>query len=229
MRKYLLFGLTFVFAALPPIGAIQAQSLNLEQVLSRMDERGDQLQSMSADIVQRKWTDILGEFDQGERGRFYFLRRDDTTFLRKDIEQPSQNVLTIAGGDVLFYQPSLKQAQRYQLGTHKDKTEFLLLGFGSDPQALKEAYEIELLGQEDVDGQTAYRLELTPRSKQTAAFFVRIELWVDSDLWVPIQQKLVEPTQDYLLINFSDIELNPDISRSRFEVKLPSDVRVIKN
>lgn len=229
MRKYKLSGLNLILLVFLSVGPLQGQSLNLEQVLARMDENGDQLRAMSADILQRKWTDILGEFDEGERGQFYFLRSGDTTFLRKDIEQPGKNVLTIAGGEVLFYQPSLKQAQRYQLGTHKDKTEFLLLGFGSDPEALKEAYEIRLLGREDIDGRSTYRLELKPRSKQTAAFFVRIELWVDSELWVPIQQKLVEPTQDYLLIQFTDIELNPDISTSRFKVTLPSDVRVIKN
>lgn len=229
MRKYLLLSLSLVFSTLLSTGGMEGQSLTLEQVLSHMDEKGDQLRSMSADIVQRKWTDILQEFDQGERGRFYFLRTDDATFLRKDIEEPSKNVLTIAGGEVLFYQPSLKQAQRYQLGTHKDKAEFLLLGFGSDPEALKEAYEIQLLGQERVDERTTYRLELKPRSKETAAFFVSIELWVDSELWVPVQQKLVEPTRDYLLIQFSDIELNAGLSQSRFDVKLPSDVKVIKN
>lgn len=210
-----------VILALLFSGLLQGQSLSLEQVLSRMDQKGDQLQSMSADILQRKWTDILGEFDQGERGKFYFLRSGGDTYLRKDIEQPSKNVLTIAGSEVLFYQPSLRQAQRYQLGTHKDKTEFLLLGFGSDPAALKEAYEIRLLGQEKIDGRNTYRLVLQPKSKQTAAFFVSIELWVDSEMWVPIQQKLVEPTQDYLLIQFSNIELNPKVSRSLFEVKLP--------
>ena len=36
--------------------------------------------------------------------------------------------------------------------------------------------------------------------------------------WVPIQQKLVEPTQDHLLIRFQDLELNPKLSKGDFNV-----------
>ena len=95
--------------------------------------------------------------------------------------------------------------------------------------ALKETYEISLIGEEQLGDRTTYQLELKPKSDKVSAFFVRIEIWIDSELWVPVQQKLVEPTQDHLLIRFSDIELNPKLSRSRFDLKLPDDVRIIGN
>jgi outer membrane lipoprotein-sorting protein len=48
-------------------------------------------------------------------------------------------------------------------------------------------------------------------------------------MWVPIQQQLVEPTQDYLLIRFADVELDPELSKSDFDVNLPKDVKIIQN
>lgn len=206
---------------------LSAQALTLEQVLSKMDQAGTTLKSMSARITQKKWTDILEQFDKGETGQFIFLKEKNDVYLRKDIALPQPNTLVIRQGNVLFYQPKIKQAQKYNLGKNNDKAEFLLLGFGSDKEALKKAYRIQLLKKETLRGRETYVLELTPRSEEVSAYFSQIVLWVDSKLWVPVQQKLVEPNKDYLLIDFDEIKLNDRISKSRFELKLPKDVKVV--
>ena len=202
-------------------------SLSLDTVLSKMDGKGATIRSMSAGISQTKWTDVLEEFDQEESGRFYFLRQSDGVYLRRDITEPQKHSLVIRRSILLFYQPRIKQVQKYHLGRNQDKAEFLLLGFGNKKAALKEAYTIRLLGQESIGEDQTYLLELTPKSKQVSAFFSKILLWIDSHLWVPIQQKLMEPTGDYLLIRFTNIRLQDGISSSRFELILPGDVEVV--
>lgn len=209
------------------IQAETEESLTLEQVLTKMDQVGGSLRSMTSSISQKRWTDILQEFDQGESGRFFFLKDKDELHLRKDVAKPQENTLVISEGKLLFYQPKIKQLQKYDLGERRDRAEFLLLGFSSNKQALKEAYQIRLGEKETVQGRETYPLELTPRSESLSAYFSQIVLWIDTTLWVPIQQKLVEPTRDYLLIHFEDIDLNPDISKSRFDLKLPKDVQVV--
>ncbi|MGH9340154.1 MAG: LolA family protein [Acidobacteriota bacterium] len=209
-----------------PAGSAAPQS-SLEEVLSRMDQAGSSLRSMKAEISQRKWTDILEEFDEGETGLFYLLRDKGQIYLRKDIQAPQANSLIIADGEVLFYQPRIRQVLKRSLGQSNQKAEFLLLGFGSDKQALKQAYKISLIGREEMDGHQTYVLELIPRSDRVSAFFTKIVLWVDSERWIPVQQKLVEPTRDYLLFHFQDIQLNPNISKSRFELKTPKGVKVV--
>lgn len=218
------FSLSFLFCLLLS-PALEAATL--DEILGQMDRAGNQLDSMQATIHQKKWTDILSEYDDGEQGLFSFLRKDDEVFLKKAIREPSENILIIREGEVTFYQPAIKQAQRYELGQHGDKAEFLLLGFGSDQEALREAYEIEFQGEEEVNGEKVYKLQLTPRGERVAAFFTRIILWVDAGRWIPVQQKLVEPTRDHLLIRFSDIVLNPKLSESDFKVDLPKDVQII--
>lgn len=207
--------------------AASDKGLSLEEVLSNMDKRGQSLSSMSSTIVQKKWTDILEEFDEGERGRFYFLLENQKVFLRKEITEPQQSTLVIRDGKLVFYQPKIKQAQRYDLGNKTDKAEFLLLGFTSNKEAMKKTYSIKRLGQDRLGDRDTHVLELTPKSKTVSAHFSQIVLWVDSQLWVPIQQKLVEPTRDYLLIHFDEIKLNDGIKKSHFDLKLPKNVRVI--
>jgi outer membrane lipoprotein-sorting protein len=209
--------------------ALAAPAPTLDQILTKMDKVGQNLKSLQAEIVQKKWTDILGEYDEGEKGEFLFLKEGDGIYLRKEISEPTASVLVIKDGNVTFYQPAIKQAQEYKLGNHKDKAEFMLLGFGTNKEALRRTYDISYLGEDQIDGKTTYQLELKPKSDQVAAFFVRIILWVDAERGIPIQQQLVEPTQDHLLIRFSDIRLNPKLSKSDFDVKLPRDVRVIRN
>ena len=203
------------------------QSLTIEEILTEIDQTGATLKSMSSSIDQKKWTDILEEFDQGESGRFDFLKDGEKIYLRRDIEKPQENTLIVRDGEVLFYQPKIKQLQKYDLGQRRDRAEFLLLGFSSNKEALKEAYDIRLGEKEIIGGRETYLLELTPKSEQVSAYFNQIVLWIDVESWVPIQQKLVEPTRDYLLIRFDDIQLNPKISKSRFDLKISDDVQVV--
>ncbi|MFQ5740332.1 MAG: outer membrane lipoprotein carrier protein LolA [Acidobacteriota bacterium] len=213
----------------PLCGTLNGAGMSVGQVLGKIEARGKTLRSMSAKIRQKKWTDILQEFDAGESGRFLFFKKGRKVYLRRDLTSPQESSLVIRDGRLLFYQPAIKQAQKHDLGQNRDKAEFLLIGFGSSRKSLEETYVTRLSGRELLGGHNAYVLELTPRSDRVAAFFSRIVLWVDPEMWVPVQQKLVEPTEDYLLVEFSDIQLNPKISESDFRLKLPKDVKIVGN
>ncbi len=204
-----------------------AQAASLDEILARIDDHSRTLRSMKASIHQKKWTDILEEFDRGESGHFLFLREKGKLYLRKDIVEPQESVLVIRESQAIYYQPRIRQAHRMNLGQHRDKAEFMLLGFSSDQEALKKSYEIKLLGQDSVQDRQTWVLELTPRSRNVSAYFSKIVLWIDAELWVPIQQKLVEPTRDYLLIGFADIQINPPLSKSGFDLKLPKGTKLI--
>jgi len=98
--RFLAFLLPFVFAV-SFVQAETAESLTLEQVLTKIDQVGASLRSMSSSISQRRWTDILQEFDQGESGQFFFLKEKDEIYLRKEIDNPQKNTLIISEGKLL--------------------------------------------------------------------------------------------------------------------------------
>ncbi len=209
------------------LGGAPARTMTLEKLLDQLEEQGATIKSMSASLEQKKWTDILEEFDEGESGRFLFLKDRDQVFLRREIEEPQLSSLVIADGDLTFFQPRIKQAQKHRLGKHKDKAELLVLGFGSTREALEETYEMKLLGEEKVGEAQTWILEMIPRSDRAQAFFGKIVLWIDADRWIPIQQKLVEPTDDYLLVRFSEVQLNPRLNPSDFKLKLPKGTQIV--
>lgn len=218
----------FVFClACTILSGAPVQTMTLEKLLDRIEEQGSTIKSMEASLEQKKWTDILDEFDEGEFGRFLFLKEKDQVFMRKEIEEPQLSSLVIADGEVVFFQPLIKQAQKYRLGKNKDKAELLVLGFGTTHEALEEAYYLKLLGEEKVGEAQTWILEMIPRSDKVQAFFGRIVLWIDAHRWIPIQQKLVEPSDDYLLVRFSEVQLNPRLTPSDFKLKLPKGTRVV--
>ena len=208
-------------------GLAAQDDTTLDMVLSQMEKRGSAITSMSASLEQKKWTAILEEFDEGETGRFLFLKARDAVLLRREITEPQPSSLVIADGQAVFYQPVLKQAHRHHLGKNRDRTEFLILGFGSDRAALEEAYQLRLLGEEELKGLKTYRIEMLPRSESAQAYFSRIVLWIDAQRWIPLQQKLIEPTDDYLLVGFDDIVLNPNLGPGDFKLKLPKDTQIV--
>ena len=204
-----------------------AAGVNQEEVLRQMEAAGRQVTNFSAAITQKKWTAVLKEFDRGESGMLWYLRsKEGQSSLRRDIVAPETSILVISNGEALFYEPRIKQARKYQLGNQKDKAEFLVLGFGTTTRSLSDTYNILLLGEEKIDGRKAYMLELRPKSEKAAAYFPQIVIWVAEQIWLPVQQKLVEPNGDYLLIKFSELKLNPGISKGKFKLSLPPGVAV---
>jgi len=207
----------------------KAGASDLDTVLRQMEAVGKSFRSFSASFSQKKYTAVLREFDTPESGEFHYARaRDGSALLRQEVTRPALRILTIRGGSAVIYQPALKQAQVANLGKNKDKAEYLALGLGQSPGKLRESFDLELLGKENLGSAPCWMLLLKPRSREAAAFFSSITLWIREATGVPIQQKLQEPNGDYLLVSFTSEKLNRPIPDSRFEQKLPAGVEVLR-
>src|SRR5690606_5297178 len=104
----------------------------------------------------------------------------------------------------------------------------LLMGFGVSGKYLAERYDIELLGEETVADVETVRLELTPKDEEAKASMPKLEMWISTKTWQPVQQKLYQGGGDYRLYTYSNIKLNPGLKDSDFELKLPKKVKVVK-
>jgi outer membrane lipoprotein-sorting protein len=231
-RHYLLLGLLSITlnSAIGPGFAGQAgENGGLEQVLKQMETAGKNFQSFSARFSQKKYNVVLKEFDDPEFGEFYYARaKDGSALIRQEVTKPAARILTINAGIAIIYQPGIKQAQMISLGKNKDKAEYLALGIGQSPAKLRETFEIKAQSTEAVGGMPCSVLILTPRNPATAAYFSSIALWIKKSSGIPIQEKLQEPSGDYLLVTFSEEKFNTKIPVSKFEQKLPSGVDIQK-
>src|SRR5260370_23808775 len=102
---------------------------------------------------------------------------------------------------------------------------FMALGFGQSSQDLKKNFEVTLAGEDVVDGKTTSMRDLKARS---SVMLKSIRMWMDQQRWVSVQLKATEPSNDYMTFKFTNIKMNPSVSDSVFELKLPKDVHVIK-
>jgi len=220
----LLVTLSFVASLMHPQGK---DISTLNEVLRKMEETGKSFHSFTAQFSMKSYVAVLNEFDTPETGELdYALAPDGSALMRQEFRKPSVRVLTIKGGVATFFQPSVNQAQIYNLGKNKNKAEYLVLGIGQSPAKLQETYSIQYQGAEAVNGASCWVLLLKPKSSSgLASLFSAITLWVRQSSGVPIQDKLQDAAGgDYTLITFTDEQLNRPIPSSKFEQKLPPGV-----
>ncbi len=208
------------------LGSASASGLTKDQVLDRLDQRAAGLQSLEMAIAVKNWTDLLEEFDRGEKGRLYLDRRSGKTSIRRQIDEPATSVLVVKDGEATMYRPRIKEAVRYKLDKRGDGLGNLLFAFGSDRDNLEKNFEVHLIGRETIGEANTYVLELTPLSEKHRAQFAKFVLWLDPEIWVPVRQTIHQPNRDYQVTEFSDIRINQKIEKSRFDLKIPKDVKI---
>ncbi len=208
-------------------GAQAKESPELQKVFRQMEAAGKGFRGFTAKISEKYYTAILKEFGATETGEFYLARaKDGSTMMRREISNPGKVILTIKGEKLRVYRPAVKEAQDANLGKNKDKAEFLALGIGQPPSELQKSFEISYQGVEAVGGTPCSVIVLKPRDVKTAAFYATIVMWVRAS-GIPVQYKLQEPNSNYLLVTFSDEQLNVKIPESKFEQNLPKGVQIL--
>jgi len=116
--------------------------------------------------------------------------------------------------------------QEYDLGKQGGLVDqFLLLGFGTPVRDLRRAYSIRYLGEDKLNGVAADRLELAPLSQEAAQHVKSVEIWVSQTDGMVIQQKVNQPSRDYVLVAYSGIQVNPALTPAQVRLNLPKGVK----
>ena len=71
-----------------------------------------------------------------------------------------------------------------------------------------------------------YRLKLSPLFERIAKRIQTLDVEVDSQRFIPVRLRYVEPSGDETEFLFSDVQINEAILPERFELQLPPDVEV---
>jgi outer membrane lipoprotein-sorting protein len=214
----------------PALGARprqKADTLSLKDILDHMNETGKHLKTVSTDLEYTKVT-VLVDDRSTEYGKLYFRKSKNPDILL-NFEKPDPKVILFRKNKAEIFLPKTNQIQEYDLTKHSGLVQqFLLLGFGTDTNELKKSYDIKYVGEEQMGGDMAVVLELTPQEKSVAAQLSKIQLWISEESWLPIQQKFYEPGGDYLLTRYTSVRVNRWISSSTFRIHAPSDAQRVK-
>jgi outer membrane lipoprotein-sorting protein len=220
MRKLLLTAALASFFAAACVSAA-----TLEQVLAAMDKAAAGFRDMSAKLTRQDHTAIINDTSQ-ESGTV-LMKRAGSRDLRVRIEftEPDRRTILFEKATARIYNPKIQTVQVYDLGKQRNLVDqFLLLGFGSSSADLAKSYSIQLVGEEQVLGQTAARIALTPKSASVKEHLKLAELWI-IPAGYPVQQKFHMPSGDYTLITYRDMQMNTNQSDEAFRLALPPGVK----
>ncbi|MDD5543362.1 MAG: outer-membrane lipoprotein carrier protein LolA [Acidobacteriia bacterium] len=211
-----------VFNSIPAWSASpQRDDAQLEHILSELDKTSRDFRTLEAKIRNTKYTRIVDDTSV-ESGQLWFRRDPRGNKIKIEFKKPSQRDILIADSRVVIYYPKINKLDNYELGSDsmQNKAELgLLAGVGSSGQTLRNTYTIRYLGEERIDGKKTVKLALSPRDPKAKTLFSTQEVWLDSNDWLPVRQKLVESSGDSLTIDFSDVKRNDRISDKVFRIK----------
>ena len=216
--------LLLALASLP----VRAQTnADLERVLGQMDNAAAKFRSTEAIFVWNQYAKVVDETDT-QKGRIYFRRTGSDTQMAADVMEPDKKYVVYSEGKVQLYQPKIDQVTVYNTGKDKAAVEsFLVLGFGGGGHDLLKSFDVKYVGTETVDGVETAKLDLTPKSEKLRNTFARILLWIDPARGISVQQQFFEPSGDYRLAKYSDIQLNQKIPDQAFKLKTTGKTKVV--
>lgn len=217
-------------AAVWPGIALSAQnnaSADLEKVLTQLDNAAANFKSAEANFVWDQYQKVINDTDT-QKGKIYFRRQNKEIQMLADVAEPDAKTVLFSGGKGQLYQPRMDQVTVYDLGKNRGEFEsYLVLGFGGAGHDLLKLYDVKSLGQETVQGVNTAKLELVPKSAKVRNTFAHILLWIDPTRGVSVQQQFFEPSGDYRLAKYSDIQLNQKIPDSVFKLKTTGKTKVV--
>ena len=205
----------------------QDNASGLDRVLAEMDSAAKSFRSAEASFVWDQYQKVIDETDS-QKGKIYFRRQDKDTQMAADISEPDKKYVLYTNGKVQVYQPKIDQVNEYSAGKNRTDIEsFLVLGFGGSGRDLLSAYDVKYLGKENATGVPAEKLELIPKSPRLRNNIARILLWIDPARGVSVQQQFFEPSGDYRLTKYSDIQINQKLPDNVFKLKTTGKTKIV--
>lgn len=191
----------------------------LAALLERIKLEQAKIQTLEAGFVQKKNSSLLLAPEES-RGRFAFQAPDKVVW---EFESPSEILVQISGDAMLTWYRDLGTAEKVGIGRQSARV-FQFLGAANSLETLQRYFAVKVSFPEGAA--EPYRLELTPRFARVAKRLRSMTIELDRRLFFPVRLGYVEPDGDSTEFVFDAVKVNGPIAAERFDVRLPSDVKV---
>jgi outer membrane lipoprotein-sorting protein len=207
---------------------VKGQSAGLvSSVLNRLEKNRANLKSLRAGINMEKYNSQLGTKDVSKGVVMYLPGAGRNASVRLEWTSPQHEILSVQNGKYVLLRPRLKTAYTgtsqkapKSAGGIMDMMYMSRAQLEAKFQPLQDVREETLWG-----GVSTIHLTLVPKGN---AGYKYAEVWIDSG-GMPVQSKIVEKNDDATTMRLVSIERNPKISTDDIQVKLDSDIKVIKS
>jgi outer membrane lipoprotein-sorting protein len=176
----------------------------------KMQEQSKLIQTMESDFTQEKYLSVMSE-KIISKGHFMFKKKN---MLRWEYNQPYNYTIAI-NKDKMFIKDKGK-VSKYDINSNKM--------FKSINEMMVSTVDGTLLNNKDYktsyyENEKFYLLELIPIQKGAKDFLKAIHLYIDKTDYSVLKVKMIEPGDDYTLIEFANRKTNQAIGDEKFIVK----------
>jgi outer membrane lipoprotein-sorting protein len=189
------------------------------EILARMDLAAAKFHQMTADVTRTTYTAVLND-KSVESGTVRMLRLPTGEVQGlEELTAPDHKFYSFEKRTLRIYTPQIKTVQVFDLGQYGEQLDqFLSIGFGTSGKELAKTYGVEVAADNKVPQTTLVRL--TPRDPEVTKHLKKIDLWITDENY-PVREKLWEPSGDWILVTYSNVQLNQKLSSDAFTLKLP--------
>jgi len=209
--------------------AANGQSAGLvSSVLNRMERNRQSLKSLKASLSMEKYNAQLRDKENYSGWVLYVPASGRDASVRIEWQSPQREILAVSKGQYTLFRPRLNQALVGKSGSVKGRG-----GAGGILEMMymtKQQLEAKFQPVQDVREETLWggvstiHLTLVPKANTS---FKYAEIWVDSS-GMPVQTKIVEKNDDATTMRLSGMERNLKIPSDEFDIKLDSNVKIVK-
>jgi len=210
-----------------PAGAAAQNHIRwtLDTVLQHLNVSAKEFRSLSAEVERTKVTVVVNDRST-EAGTI--LVRGDKMLL--DLKVPDPRTILRNGDTLYVYTPGLRRVEEYDLGKNRDLVDqLLLLGFGTTGKELRNAYAIAVGTETKLGDNITVELDLIPKSASFGRQISKIQIWLDTSTWLPVQQEFYEAgSGDYSIVRYSKMQVNAAVPESAFKPHWPKGTQKVK-
>jgi outer membrane lipoprotein-sorting protein len=212
-------------------GSLRAQdagsvsNADLQKVIGELNAAATKFSSAQADFTWDQFTAVVQEHET-QTGTIYFERKKGVTrmaaYLKQDNGKDAPKTVIYDGGEVNFYEPTIKQLTTMRAGANRGQFEsFLTLGFGGSGKDLEANWKVTLVGSENMDGVTVAKLDLVPKEQKVLDMFTHVTIWVEPSRGISHKQIFYQPSGDLRTATYKNIQYNKPLASGIFQLKPP--------
>jgi outer membrane lipoprotein-sorting protein len=222
----LLAGLAIVLIV-SSTNAANGQSAGLvSSVLNRMERNRVSLKSLKAGLSMEKYNAQLRDAERYSGVMLYMPASGRDASVRIEWQSPQHEILAVSGGKYTLFRPRLNMAYVGSSKSSRNKAGGLMAMMYMTRQQLESKFQpLQDVREETLwGGVSTIHLTLVPKGNESYKY---AEIWVDASC-MPVQTKIVEKNDDATTMRLSSLERNAKISSDEFNIKLDSNVKIVK-
>jgi hypothetical protein len=201
------------------MAAIARPADSLDDILAHIDTAAKVFQSYSADVKIIQYKKIFDDKIPSEGSMHLQRVKNGLAGIVDFSAGPKPFILHFDGPKFQKFYPKANEIQEGNLQKFAATVDqMMLLGFSTSREEMLRDYAVQLGSVEKVGSQETTRIVLTPKSAESRKSVTTIELWIPGGKGYPVQEKETSPNGDYRLATFVNLQLNPTLPPSAFQL-----------